>query len=335
MSDIDIENYPLDGESILLDDNIICYVEGMEDEHFWKDIFSSFAPELNIMFFSYSRENNLKSGKQTVLTEHNINNSSANLILCVDSDLEYLLKNEPLCSHPYIFHTYTYSIENNKISPEALARIVEKSSYPDANILTFSFIKFIKEYSKASYPLLPYILYFEKKKFEQMVSEPLLSKKKLKSVFCIEPNEIDLNDNANNVIIGLKNRVSSLIDKIKQKHNNIDLTQINSNLFELNIKPEDTYLYLNGHIMYDCVIKILMKKVIENYRKEKQEWFQSLEQTEIVKTKQKEYNNHIRNIDWKTLMYDGHMYCLSSLNKCPSIQKIKQDINNTYHKKNT
>ncbi|WP_445082220.1 hypothetical protein [Candidatus Marithrix sp. Canyon 246] len=85
--------------------------------------------------------------------------------------------------------------------------MVEKSSYPDATISTFSFIKFIKEYSKASYPLLPYILYFEKKKFERMVSEPLISKKNLKSVFCIEPNEIYLNDNANNVIIRLKNRV--------------------------------------------------------------------------------------------------------------------------------
>ncbi len=50
-------------------------------------------------------------------------------------------------------------------------------------------------------------MYFEKKKFERMVSEPLISKKNLKSVFCIEPNEIYLNDNANNVIIRLKNRV--------------------------------------------------------------------------------------------------------------------------------
>jgi len=35
MTDIDIENYPLDGESILLD-QITCYVEGIEDVHFWK-----------------------------------------------------------------------------------------------------------------------------------------------------------------------------------------------------------------------------------------------------------------------------------------------------------
>jgi hypothetical protein len=106
MTDIDIENYPLDGESILLD-QITYYVEGIEDVHFWKDIFDSFAPELRIIFYPYSRENNLKSGKQTVLTERNLKNASASLILCVDSDLEYLLKNEPLFSHPYIFHTYS------------------------------------------------------------------------------------------------------------------------------------------------------------------------------------------------------------------------------------
>jgi hypothetical protein len=94
MTDIDIENYPLDGESILLD-KITCYVEGMEDVHFWKDIFDSFAPELNIIFYPYSRENNLKSGKKSVLTEANIKKASASLILCVDSDLEYLLQNEP------------------------------------------------------------------------------------------------------------------------------------------------------------------------------------------------------------------------------------------------
>jgi len=337
MTDIDIENYPLDGESILLD-QITCYVEGIEDVHFWKDIFDSFAPELKIIFYPYSRENNLKSGKKTVLSERNLKNASASLILCVDSDLEYLLKNEPLLSHPYIFHTYTYSIENYKIFPEALARIVDKSSYP--NMQHFSFVNFIKDYSKATYPLLRYILYFEKKKLEQIarkqpnvISEPLISEKKLKSVFCIKPNEIDLADNANDVITGLKNRVSNLIAQIKKKHSDIDLSQIDSTLSELNIKEEEIYCYLNGHIMYDCVAKIMMGKVISDYRKEKREWFKlqteklkSQEEMKILEDKKNEYNNRIKNIDWKTLMNDGYMYCLISLNRCPPIQKIKQDV---------
>jgi hypothetical protein len=68
MTHIDIENYPLEGESLLLD-KITCYVEGIEDIHFWKELFDLFAPNLKIIFYPYSRENNLKSGKKTVLTE--------------------------------------------------------------------------------------------------------------------------------------------------------------------------------------------------------------------------------------------------------------------------
>jgi hypothetical protein len=313
--------------------DIACYVEGLGDVHFWKDVFDSFAPELNIIFYPYSRENHFKSGKQTILTEHNLKNAGASLILCVDSDLEYLLKNEPLFSHPYIFHTYTYSIENYKIFPQALARIVDKSSFPDASLRRFSFVNFIKDYSKVTYPLLRYILYFEKRKLEQMagkqddvVSEPLVLENELKSVFCIKSNEIYLADNANDVIIGLKNRVSLMIDKIKKKYPDIDLSQIDSTLSELNVKEEETYWYLNGHIMYDCVAKIIMGKVISDYRKEKREWFNLQEKTEILKAKQNEYKNRIKNIDWKTLMNDGYMYCLISLNRCPPIQKIKQDV---------
>ncbi len=236
-------------------------------------------------------------------------------------------------SHPYIFHTYSYSIENYKISPKALARIADKTAYPDTNTPSFSFVDFIKAYSKVTYPLLRYILYFEKRKQAQMaskqdeaISEPLVSKNDLKSVLCIKASEIDLTDNAHEVITGLKNRVADLIDKINQKYTHIDLTQIDSLLSELNITEEETYWYLNGHIMYDCVAKILMGKVISEYRQEKRKWFKLQEQTEILKAKQKEYRNCIKNMDWETLMNDGYMYCLISLNNCPPIQKIKQDV---------
>jgi len=124
-----------------------------------------------------------------------------------------------------------------------------------------------------------------------------------------------------------------LIEKIKKKHTDIDLSQIERILSELNIKEEETYWYLNGHIMYDCVAKIMMGKVISDYRKEKREWFKlqeeklkSQEEMKILEDKKNEYNNRIKNIDWKTLMNDGYMYCLISLKKCPSIQKIKQDV---------
>jgi len=50
--------------------------------------------------------------------------------------------------------------------------------------------------------------------------------------------------------------------------------------------------------MYDCVIKIVMAKVISDYRKEKRQWFKLQEQTEILKAKQKEYKKLIQTIKW-------------------------------------
>ncbi|MCK5720615.1 MAG: DUF4435 domain-containing protein [Thiomargarita sp.] len=333
-------------ENIQLDFDVACYVEGIEDVHFWKDIFDTFKPELKIIFYPHSR--GLKSGKTNVLTEHNIKNACPSLILCVDSDLEYLLKNEPLFSHPYIFHTYSYSIENYKISPYALERIVEKSSYPlerivekssypDADINRFSFINFMQEYSKATYQLLRYILYFEKRKFEHGIAEPLLGEKKLKAIFCIQSDKITtINDLTGVIIKQLKKSICNLIEEINKNNTDIDLSQIDNYLSELKITEEDTYWYLNGHIMYDCVAKIIMGKVISNYRKEKREWFikekikwfESQEKTKILEEKRNEYNNHIKNIDWKTLMNDGHTYCLMSLNRCPPIQKLREKIIN-------
>ena len=117
-----------------------------------------------------------------------------------------------------------------------------------------------------------------------------------------------------------------MIEQIKKKHTNIDLSHIDKTLSELNVQKTDTYWYLNGHIMYDCVAKIVMGKVISDYRQEKRQWFKSQEPTEILKTKQKEYHNLLKNIDWKTLLNDGYMYCLISLNRCPQMQKIKQDV---------
>ena len=323
---IDIENYPLDNESTLLN-KIKIYVEGTEDVYFWTDIFDTFAPELKFIFYSYTREEKngkLKSGKTNVLTEQNIQNACTNQILCVDSDLEYLLKNEPLYSHPYIFHTYSYSIENYKISPYALERIVEKTPY-HYYVYRFSFVNFMQEYSKITYPLLRYILYFEKKKLEHGVAEPIISEKELKSIFCIQSNEISKIEitNLTNIIIDkLKNRVSNLIKKILIKYPEINLNQIDNTLSELNIKAKDTTWYLNGHIMYNCVAKIIMQKVI----KEKYDWFKGQEETQILKNKLKEYKNLTKKNHWETLMNNGYTYCLISSNRCPPIQKLKEKV---------
>jgi hypothetical protein len=71
-------------ESIFLDVEITAYVEDIEDEIFWGDVFAKYAPSLKIMFYPHSRDNEFKSGVQEVLKEKD--KAGKNLILCIDSD---------------------------------------------------------------------------------------------------------------------------------------------------------------------------------------------------------------------------------------------------------
>ena len=160
-----IDSDYLEGQLLLLDENITAHVEGLDDVCFWEDIFRKFAPNLKINFNIYSRDNHLKNGKQEVLKR--IEQTSHKVILCVDSDSDYLLKNEPVYDHPFIFQTYTYAIENYKIFPYNLNIIAKKCSLPDNP--NFCFIQFFVEYSRIIYNVFLYWIYFEKERYEALL----------------------------------------------------------------------------------------------------------------------------------------------------------------------
>jgi len=334
--DIYLDADDRNAENLLLDQDITAYVEGLEDELFWEDIFRKFAPNLKIIFYPYSQDNQLKTGKQEVLK--NLRNTCQTVILCVDSDLDYLLKNEPIFSHPYVFHTYTYSIENYKIFPYNLNIIVKKCSLPLQQ--DFCFVKFFQEYSKVVYPLFLYILYFEQKKYnslrqgENIEAENLVSLKNLIQVFQIDQSQIDLSNNGTNLIQNLQQKVNDLKSKLIKKYGNIDLQFIDDELKEyFKINSETIYWYFNGHILHDNVVKILLKKVIEIYQKERKKFYQdkinnNLSNNQQIENKKKEYNNQFikEGMNWQTLLKDGHNSCLIYLDQCLQMQKIEARI---------
>ena len=58
-----------DAANLVVGTDITAFVEGLEDEIFWSDVFSKFAPSLKITFESHSRNNEYQSGVQAVLKE--------------------------------------------------------------------------------------------------------------------------------------------------------------------------------------------------------------------------------------------------------------------------
>ena len=87
------------------------YVEGREDVVFWHNILREYEPQRNIKFdiTPHSKANDLTKGKSAVL-EH-IDSTGKHLILCVDSDYDYLLNGHArestiINSNQYIFQIF-------------------------------------------------------------------------------------------------------------------------------------------------------------------------------------------------------------------------------------
>jgi len=315
----------LAGQVILLKVNVIACVEGMDDVAFWKDVFKKFATWLKIEFHPHSREKE-SGGKSVVLTEANIKNADKHFILCIDSDFDHLLKAEPINSNPYIFQTYAYSIENYKIAPENLSDIVEKAALYEKGV---DFVSFFEKFSQAVYKLFLYLLYFEKikrdkhKNGEKADSEKLVEEKKLKDIMCVSSAETDSSDikkSISDFLDSLKEKVNAFEKDIKAKYGSIDLKQIEELIRDFHIKSSELCWYIKGHILYDCIVTVLLNKLIPCYRKEKNKSY-------TTRQKKNEYGNKFEKIDHKTLLRQNHIRCLAFEN-CPPMNKIKEDIIN-------
>ena len=306
--------------NMMLDIDVFARVEGIDDQFFWKDIFRKYAKNYRIEFFPYSK--NLNSGKAAVLNSANLKNLGKHFVLCVDSDYDYLVDKSKFNS-PFIFHTYTHSIENYKLSPEGLDILLEKLVCPPTAFTIFSFNKFLQKYSTIIYPIFLYILAFNK----NGIQETLVSNKNITENLGLKSEDIAYRstDFSESLKI-LENNVSKLNKALKEKYPNIDLKEIEAILTDNNIIKSALFWYIRGHLLYDNVISIILPKLKSYYIHKTKEWFNQHSANSDQKTQKKnEYSNKTRHTDWRTLLSDNHMACLS-FDCCPPLKNIQRDI---------
>ena len=92
----------------------VVFVEGEDDIAFWEFIFEKFG-NINIKAEDAGGKEKLKSRIDEV------KNGIGRFFVAIDSDFDWL-KNEE--SHPQIYSTFGYSIENSMISDESLRRLI-------------------------------------------------------------------------------------------------------------------------------------------------------------------------------------------------------------------
>lgn len=246
---------------------VLVYVESHDDISFWRGILSPFERKGINFDIQLPSQNTLRKGKTAVLEF--ADRVGRNLILCVDSDYDYLLQgnsdiSELINKNQYIFQTYAYSIENLKCYSESLHLILSQSSKNDTKIIDLNVS--MQLYSSIVYKLFLWSVHFSLK--QDTISFTLTE-------FCDTIKILDkvqVSDKLASAFKGLNDRVAIKLSELERNHPN-DVNEIEllaEKLEQLGVLPTNTYLFIQGHTIKDNVVLMFLDPIFRHLKAEKE-----------------------------------------------------------------
>ncbi len=292
------------------------FVEGYEDVAFWRGIFDEYESSTLTFEVSVPPREDLAKGKKVLMGM--IPDTTPYRILCVDSDFDYLFGNSTdqsriINNTPYLFHTYAYATENFLCYAPSLHNVCVKATKNDARI--FDFEKFLHEYSRIIYPLFIWYAYSAHLKNENVFT--LLEFKS-----SVKLGYVEVEKNGADTLEWLKNQVRKRLEILHR--NNPDyvkqLPAFMRKLQQRGLRPEDTYMYMQGHTLMDNVVIIMLNAVCEQLKLMCNIRINTSSKTGVaLKNELSNYNNSLRNV--RDVLLDNETY-----KDCPLYKKLQQDI---------
>ncbi|MBP3726781.1 MAG: DUF4435 domain-containing protein [Bacteroidaceae bacterium] len=246
---------------------IVAYVESYDDIFFWRTVLSRFENEQLYFEVMLPSRYNLSKGKKPVLMNLIGNKVGHDMIACVDADYDYLLQGRTklsadIINNPYILHTYVYAIENYQCYAPSLHNVCVMVTLNDRQV--FDFQRFMRTYSQAIYPLFVWNIWhyrygcysdFTMSDFNRV----------------IETGNINIGRPAQ-AIDNVQRKVQRKVSALKHMHPDAvpQVEQLAQELTQLGITPDTTYLYIQGHHLYDKVVTPLLKKVCSRLRQQRE-----------------------------------------------------------------
>lgn len=294
------------------------YVEDTDDVAFWFGILSPYAKSANIKFkiTAYSKdteigENDATTGKEKL--KKLFPNTGEYLIICLDSDYDYLLPDnseiaKEINRNPYIFQTYSYAMENLKCYAESLNNLCINATQNSLDD-TIDLPDFLETYSQIIYPLLIWNLYFE-----SIQNPSLFSRNNFKNIVTIG------NMSPDNYQTLLDSLEKSITEKLKIFEINVDIFDFSKQFPEINDK--NAYLFINGHALYSTILNLL-KEICKKLESKHIAQIKKLAQTPKERTEKiKHYRENVTS-PIKTLLKNNEKFI-----DCFLFEKIKTDIEN-------
>jgi hypothetical protein len=129
MTDLELEAQYFKDSLLLIERDIAVRIESKNDVDFWDFTFKKALPFKRIEFYPQSASGTKGKSGVMLLKEF----ADKELVLCVDSDYDYLLQNIDL-QYPFVFQTHTYSIENYWSFADGLKNMLEKATDTEGSL---------------------------------------------------------------------------------------------------------------------------------------------------------------------------------------------------------
>lgn len=247
---------------------IVAYVESYEDVGFWRELLAEFETGEHYFQVMLPSATTLSKGKKMVLMNTlNTSELGKSLIACVDSDYDFLMQQSTASSrkingNSYIFQTYVYAIENYRCYAESLHNVVVQSTLNDRHLVDFD--RYLQRYSEITYPLFLWMIYFYRNYDTQTF--PMFDFNVITSLYHVQ---------VKNLYLGLdemETRVKNKLIRFEKQYADLKpkVLELGSELTKLGLRPDTTYLYIQGHHLMDNVVMKLLNPICTVLRRQRE-----------------------------------------------------------------
>ncbi len=247
---------------------IVAYVESYDDIYYWRTVLSRFENEKRYFEVMLPSHQKLERGKKSVLMNFIEGRIGEDMIACVDADYDYLLQgatpqSKKVVGSPYVFHTYAYAIENMQCYAPSLHDVCVAVTLNDHRI--FDFYDYLTLYSEAIFPLFVWSVWAYRTGNHNRFSLTDMAR-------VIDPGGFNVFDPQYS-IDHLRQKVNKKVRQLQAEFpNNKEIyLQTKADIKELGVTPQTTYLYVQGHSLFDNVVVPILTKVCNRLRLERQD----------------------------------------------------------------
>lgn len=296
---------------------IIAYVESYDDIYFWRTVLSDFENDQRYFEVLLPSKVNLTRGKKSVLmnfieeggtrNEEQRERLGHDMIACVDADYDYLLQkathqSRRVLDSPYVFHTYVYAIENYQCYAPSLHNVCVAVTLNDHRI--FDFRQYFADFSEAIFPLFVWsIMLYRNGNYPKFTITDLnrIADPGGFNVMTPEPS-----------LQNIRRKVGTKIRDLQRLFPNAkeEYLKTKDDIRQLGVTPQTTYLYIQGHHLFDTIVAPILSKVCNLLRQERQ---QEIYHAQAHRTQKRNemscYENSLQDV--KTMLKKNNGYMTS------------------------